>query len=59
MTIRIELLLVVLVGGVVVAGPYTEIGVNGYIGDDFKHANPLPIEYGGDVDARVNPVFRG
>ncbi len=59
MKIRIELLLVVLVGGVVVAGPYTEVGINGYIGDDFKHANPLPIEYGGDADARVNPVFRG
>ena len=59
MKIRIELLLAVLVGSVAVAGPYTEIGVNGYIGDDFKHANPLPIEYGGDVDARVNPIFRG
>ena len=40
-------------------GPYTEAGVNGYIGDDFRHANPLPPEYGGDPNAVVNPIFRG
>jgi hypothetical protein len=34
-------------------GPYTEPGVNGYIGDDWRHADPC------DLDARLNPVFRG
>lgn len=36
------------------AGPYTESGVNGYIGDDYKHADPL-----NDSDAIINPIFRG
>jgi hypothetical protein len=36
------------------AGPYTEPGVNGYIGDDWRHANPLE-----DEDAILNPIFRG
>ena len=36
------------------AGPYTEAGVNGYIGDDRRHANPLE-----DEDAIINPIFRG
>ncbi|MHC4474757.1 MAG: hypothetical protein ACYTEL_03875 [Planctomycetota bacterium] len=35
-------------------GPYTEGGVNGYIGDDWRHADPLS-----DPNARVNPMFRG
>lgn len=35
------------------AGPYTEPGVNGYIGDDRRHAEP------GDDDAVLNPIFRG
>ncbi len=35
------------------AGPYTEAGVNGYIGDDRRHADPC------DSDARLNPIFRG
>ncbi len=35
------------------AGPYTEAGVNGYIGDDWRHADPC------DLDARLNPMFRG
>ncbi|MHC4158058.1 MAG: hypothetical protein ACYSSO_03175 [Planctomycetota bacterium] len=35
------------------AGPYTEAGVNGYIGDDWRHADPC------DADAIVNPIFRG
>ena len=35
------------------AGPYTEAGVNGYIGDDWRHADPC------DADAVVNPIFRG
>lgn len=34
------------------AGPYTEPGVNGYIGDDWQHADPE------DGDAVLNPVFR-
>lgn len=41
------------------AGPYTEAGVNGYIGDDWRYANPLPPEQGGDPDAVINPIFRG
>jgi len=36
------------------AGPYTEAGINGYIGDDWRHANPLE-----DEDAIINPIFRG
>jgi hypothetical protein len=35
------------------AGPYTEPGVNGYIGEDWRHANPA------DADAIINPIFRG
>jgi hypothetical protein len=35
------------------AGPYTEPGVNGYVGDDWRHADP------DDEDAIINPVFRG
>ncbi len=36
------------------AGIYDEIGVSGYIGSDFKRANPLT-----DEDAIINPIFRG
>jgi hypothetical protein len=35
------------------AGPYMEAGVNGYVGNDWRHASP------NDSDARINPVFRG
>ncbi len=35
------------------AGPYNEIGVNGYIGPDFRHADPQ------EANAIVNPIFRG
>ncbi len=35
------------------AGPYTETGVNGYIGDDRRHADPC------DADAILNPLFSG
>jgi len=35
------------------AGPYTEPGVNGYIGDDWRHADPE------DEDAVISPIFRG
>ena len=34
-------------------GPYTEAGVNGYIGDDRRHAEPT------DEDAVINLIFRG
>ena len=36
------------------SSPYYQIGVNGYIGDDYRHANPL-----NDADARINSIFRG
>lgn len=35
-------------------GPYNEAGINGYIGDDWRHANPFE-----DPDAVLNPIFRG
>jgi hypothetical protein len=35
------------------AGPYTEPGVNGYIGPDWKHADPR------DPGVVINPIFRG
>ena len=38
--------------GVVSAGPYTEIGISGYIGDDWQQAGV------NDADSRVNPMFR-
>ncbi|MFC1677945.1 hypothetical protein ACFL3G_12910 [Planctomycetota bacterium] len=38
---------------VVAAGPYTEGGISGYIGDDLRHADPV------DSDAVTNPIFRG
>jgi hypothetical protein len=34
------------------AGPYTEPGVNGYIGEDRRHADPA------DPNAVINPIFR-
>ena len=33
-------------------GPYTEAGINGYIGSDWRHAAPT------DDDAVINPIFR-
>ena len=38
---------------VVSAGPYTEAGVNGYIGQDWRHADPA------DNNAVINPIFCG
>ena len=35
-------------------GPYTEPGVNGYIGEDRRHADPVE-----DTNAVINPIFRG
>ena len=48
------MLVAVLATAVVSAGPYTGSGVNGYVGDDWRGADPLA-----DIDARVNPIFRG
>ena len=49
---------VVFASSAALAGPYTETGVNGYIGDDRWHADPRPLP-DGDPDARINPIFRG
>ncbi len=35
------------------SGPYTEAGINGYIGTDQRHAAPT------DANAVINPIFRG
>jgi hypothetical protein len=54
---KIQLVLCFLMLGFAVtvsAGPYTEGGVNGYVGSDFRHANPFT-----DFDAVLNPIFRG
>ncbi|MEN6387242.1 MAG: hypothetical protein ABFD79_18845 [Phycisphaerales bacterium] len=48
------ILFLILIAAGAYAGPYTEIGIDGYIGDDYKHANPLS-----DADAEINPIFRG
>ncbi len=39
------------------AGPYTETGVNGYIGADRRHADPQLADQ--DPNIIVNPIFRG
>ncbi len=36
------------------AGPYTESGVNGYIGKEHQHANPLIM----DSNTIINPIFK-
>jgi hypothetical protein len=46
-------IIVLVMSAVVFAGPYGEKGVSGYIGSDWRHAEP------GDADAVVNPIFRG
>jgi hypothetical protein len=51
---NIVVILMLFVASKAGAGPYTEAGVNGYIGNDNRHANPLS-----DSDAVVNPIFRG
>jgi len=51
---NIGVILVMLFAANAKAGPYTEAGVNGYIGNDGRHANPLS-----DSDAVINPIFRG
>jgi len=44
--------IVLLISAFVYAGPYTEPGVNGYVGEDRRHADPA------DDDAVINPIFR-
>ena len=51
--ITIAQVILLLTSASVYAGPYTEAGVNGYIGSDRRHANPT------DDDAVINPIFRG
>jgi len=45
--------IVLLISVFVYAGPYTGPGVNGYVGEDGRHADPA------DDDAVINPIFRG
>ncbi len=42
----------IMIAGVVVAGPYTEVGVHGYVDDNWRQAG---VE---DPNNRVNPIFR-
>jgi len=39
--------------GFAYAGPYTEVGINGYIDDDWRQADPNE-----DGSSRVNPIFK-
>ncbi len=54
MSKRVDMIVIILSVFVAAAkaGPYTEPGVNGYIGDDWQHAAP------DDEDAILNPIFR-
>ena len=47
-------LIVVVISVFAYAGPYTEPGVNGYIGEDRRHADPADA----DANAVINPIFR-
>jgi hypothetical protein len=47
-------LIVLVISVFAYAGPYTEPGVNGYIGEDRRHADPAE-----DANAVINPIFRG
>ncbi len=53
-TIKEFLIVVLSFSAGVTAGPYTEAGVNGFVGADRRHADPLQ-----DADAMINPIFRG
>jgi len=44
---------VVSTAGIIRAGPYNEPGINGYIGPDWRHADPE------EPNATPNPIFRG
>lgn len=39
------------------AGPYTEVGVNGYVGPDRRHADPQLMDE--DPNIILNPIFCG
>ena len=47
-------LIVLVISVFAYAGPYTEPGVNGYIGEDRRHADPADP----DANAVINPIFR-
>jgi len=46
--------IVLIISVLAYAGPYTGPGVNGYIGEDRRHADPAK-----DANAVINPIFRG
>ena len=46
-------LILVVISVFAYAGPYTEPGVNGYIGEDRRHADPA------DPNTVINPIFQG
>lgn len=54
MRILVVQVIVLLISVFAYAGPYTEPGVNGYIGEDRRHADPAE-----DANAVINPIFRG
>jgi len=49
-----SLLILLVIVSSLQAGPYTELGINGYVGPDGEHASPLT-----DPCAIINPIFRG
>jgi hypothetical protein len=53
MRIFVVQVIVLLISMYLYAGPYTEPGVNGYVGEDGRHADPA------DANAVINPIFRG
>jgi hypothetical protein len=53
MRILVVQVIVLFISVFVYAGPYTEPGVNGYVGEDGRHADPA------DSNAVINPIFRG
>ncbi len=53
MRIFVLQLILVVISVFAYAGPYTGPGVNGYIGEDRRHADPC------DPNAVINPIFRG
>ncbi|HIJ52633.1 MAG TPA: hypothetical protein HPP66_05705 [Planctomycetes bacterium] len=52
MRILVVQVIVLVISAFVCAGPYTEPGVNGYIGEDRRHADPCA------PNAVINPIFR-
>jgi len=45
--------ILLLISVLLYTGPYTEPGVNGYVGENGRHADPT------DANAVINPIFRG